>query len=355
MSTDQGFPQINYQIGKSFLQWGQHHGEQFKDAIAELVEIRRGLMLERNPFLRPKLTELAHQQFDITKSYCPEICDEIEGIAQGSGRSIEEIVILNNYTDFRDLQLPEEGCSTIHKKNDKVNLVGQTWDMHGTAKNYVCVINAPATEHIPAATIFSLVGCVGMMGVNSNKLFIGVNNINTNNARVGLIWPALVRKCLMSSHLRELRTVLTTAPVTSGHNYLIADFNKGEHWEISPDIIEKVRDSESDTYNFHTNHCLGPETTEVEDKKSISSTTYNRFELLENKYMNINSQNDFIDLLKDHDGYPKSICSHYVSGGQDPSLTCGGGVFDFNTNELHLWRGCKEHDSNYKEYNFSLS
>ena len=355
MSSDQGFPEINYKEGDSFLNWGRSHGEEFKVAIKELVEIRRELMLQKNPRLISHLTRLAHEQFDVTKDFCPEICEELNGIAQGSDLTVEDIVILNNYTDFRDIQLPEEGCSTIHKKNEKVNVVGQTWDMHSSAKDYACVIKAPTQEHIPASISFSLVGCVGMMGVNSNKLFTGVNNINTTNAKVGLIWPALVRKCLMAIDLDELRTILTTSPVTSGHNYIIADFNKGEHWEISPGIIEKVLDSEIDNHIFHTNHCLGPQTKEVEDKTSHSSTTLPRFDILTSKYDQVSSQDEFIALLKSHEGYPKSICSHFESGAQDPSMTCGGGTFDFATNDLHIWRGCKVHDKNYREYNYNLS
>jgi isopenicillin-N N-acyltransferase-like protein len=354
MFTDTNFPLIDYEKGKSFLQWGQSHGEEFKTAIKELVEIRRELMLARNPNIKEHINALALEQFRITENFSPSISQELLGIAEGSDLTIEEIVILNNYTDFRDIELPEEGCSTVYKKSETMNMTGQTWDMHSSAKNYVCVIKQPVAQHVPGATLFSLVGCVGMMGVNDNELFIGVNNINTFNAKAGLIWPALVRKCLMSVDLDEMRTILTTSPVTSGHNYLISDANTGEHWEVAPTNIEKVRDAGQDQHMFHTNHCLGPKMKEIEDPKSHSSTTDARFSLLTNKYDGMNSTEDFISLLKDHDGYPKSICSHYESGAQDPSMTCGGGTYDFQTGKFHLWRGCPVHDNNYKEYNFQM-
>ena len=43
--TDCGFPIIEYEKGKSFREWGRAHGEDHREAIRELYEIRRELML----------------------------------------------------------------------------------------------------------------------------------------------------------------------------------------------------------------------------------------------------------------------------------------------------------------------
>ncbi|MGZ3809342.1 MAG: hypothetical protein ACXVCE_14755, partial [Bacteriovorax sp.] len=56
----------------------------------------------------------------------------------------------------------------------------------------------------------------------------------------------------------------------------------------------------------------------------------------------------------DHDEFPKSICSHFENGAQDPSFTCGGGVSDLKRGRHIFWRGCPAHDSDYKEHEFAL-
>ena len=116
--------------GKSYLDWGFSHGEEFREEIKELVEIRTNLMLSKNPRLESSLEELALEQFNISKKFSPHLADEIEGISKGSNLSLKDIVILNNYTDFRDIELPEEGCSTIHLQRNEQSISGQTWDMH---------------------------------------------------------------------------------------------------------------------------------------------------------------------------------------------------------------------------------
>lgn len=355
--TDQNFPLLTYQANKTSKDWGRSHGEEFKVGIAELVEIRRELMLTKNPALADSLDELAQIQFKISQSFAPDLADELLGIAEGSGRSLSDIILLNNYTDFRDIELPEEGCSTVHIKNAQTTLAGQTWDMHGSAKNYVNIIRIPPIDELPACLIFSLVGCVGMMGYNSQELAICVNNINTKNAKTGLIWPLLVRKVLQQKSFPGMRDVLTSAPVTSGHNYLISSLEHGEHWEVSPDLCEKVLSLNDNTQGsiYHTNHCLGKETKKHEDAQSLSSTTHQRFSLLKNKLPTTRDYAQFKSLLADHENYPKSICSHFESGAQDPSFTCGGAIGDLTHNKYLFWRGCHLHDLNYKEFNFQLA
>ncbi len=354
MSTNCQFPLIKYQAGKSSLQWGEQHGETFKVAIKELFEIRKTLMLAKNPRLALKLDDLALEQFNHSKNFAPDIADEIVGIARGADLSLTDIVILNNYTDFRDITLPEEGCSSVHIQTPVNVLSGQTWDMHRSAKNYMSLIHVPSTANHSEQLVLTLVGCVGLMGVSTHDTLVGVNNINTANAKTGLIWPLLVRKVLEQDSLGTMRATLLRAPVTSGHNYLISSPDGGEHLEVTPAIYEKVSALMKGQVGgiFHTNHCLGYEVEKLEDKSSMSSTTFNRWDLLSKKTYKVRDLEDFKNLLTDHDQYPKSICSHYETGVQDPSFTCGGGVSDLKAGKHIFWRGCPAHDTDYKEYEF---
>lgn len=356
MSTNCQFPYIIYPKNKSPKEWGHAHGEEFRVAIKELADIRRSLMLAKNPALAKKLDDLALEQFHFSKDFAPEIAQEIEGIAQGAKLSLTDLVILNNYTDFRDITLPEEGCSSVHVQTPSEVLSGQTWDMHRSAKNYMCLLHVPKTDDHSAQLILSLVGCVGLMGVSAHNTLIGVNNINTTNAKTGLIWPVLVRKTLQGKSLGEMRSLLLSAPVTSGHNYLISSPEGGEHLEVTPSVSEKVSALARGQVGgiFHTNHCMGFEIEKLEDKQSMSSTTHHRYELLCQKTHKVNDLEDFKNLLTDHDEFPKSICSHFENGAQDPSFTCGGGASDLKRGRHLFWRGCPAHDQDFKEYEFIL-
>ena len=347
---DQGFPVIKYLRGKSPREWGRQHGEFYREGIHVLAGIRRALMAERNPDLDlSEINELANQQWEICKQTAPHIHEELDGIKEGASISIPDLVILNNYTDFRDINFSEEGCSTIAVKSNKGIIAGQTWDMHGSAKDYVSIVHIPKTEKHAEMVLFSVVGCVGMAGVSANNTFVGINNISTKGATVGLMWPVLVRLLLEKKNLAEMSPYLKDSSPCSGHVYLMADNSGAEIWEKTPKVQDCVGKIPGEKFITHTNHCLSTELQAEEISSVRSSTTESRFEIMNRKGGSVKCDKDMELLLKDHEGFPKSICSHYQSNSQDPSKTCGALLSDLSGGSVKFWRGCEEYDSNYKE------
>ena len=354
--TDLNFPILDYKDPSEYRKNGLMHGEEFRREIKELLEIRKELLLLKNPRIRPHLKEMAKEQYEFSFKFNSDVSTEMKAIAFGANIPLEDLVLLNNYTDFRDISLPEEGCSTIQSVNTIDSVSGQTWDMHGSAKRFLSVIKIKGNESTPAQLIFSIVGCVGMMGYSSNGLMVGVNNLNTLNAQNGLIWPILVREVLLSKTYENMEKTLINAPVTSGHNYLISSSVEGAHWEVTPKVKEQVsRIGKGNSFIYHTNHCLGENSKKEENSKSISLTTENRYQLLkETDPLSLDLEKSY-QLLNSHEGYPKSICSHFNNGSSDPSMTCGGAIGSFKQNKFIFWRGCSKYDQNYVDYKFKLS
>jgi isopenicillin-N N-acyltransferase-like protein len=355
--TDVGFPVIQYERGKSPIEWGRAHGESFRDAIRELVEIRRNLMRQKNPSLtRYHLDRLAHLQWRESEKFDHRLTLELRGICEGSELSVTDVVILNNYTDFRDIQLPEEGCSLAYVNNRQGPLVGQTWDMHGSAKRFVCALEVPDEHSDDHAVLFSVVGCTGMMGFTTHGSALGVNNINTANARASVMWPIMVRAILQKKNQHDMVECLTSTPKTSGHNYLVATRDDAEMWEVAPDLNERVGHLRPGQQGFllHTNHCLGQEIVKHELTVSQNSTTHIRLGLLEKKIGHVKTLDDMYELMTDHENYPKSICSNFQTDTQDPSITCGGAVGSLKTGVVRMWRGDPLYDDNFVLREFQL-
>lgn len=344
-----GFPVIEYGRGQQPREWGRRHGEAWREAIRELVAIRRGLMIEKNPRLGPaNIPRLAEAQWQITRGYDQALSAELEGIAEGAGISLEEVVILNNYTDFRDIVIDDQGCTAFAVSRGGERIAGQTWDMHASAKRYVCVLRVPVA---PAGEmfVFSIVGCVGMMGFHPSGQMVGVNNINTSGARPGILWPVLIRRLLATVGTAGQVRLLQEAPLTSGRSFLLADRREAAFWEVMPDLAERVGwlSPGTEGHLFHTNHCLGERARQRETAIAMASTTHERFALMERKIPQVGTFEQGWELLNDHEGYPRSICSNYQTNSQDPSVTCGGAVGDLVRGRIRMWRGDPLHDADH--------
>ena len=354
---DVHFPILQYAPDASPRQWGRVHGESYREAIAELVEIRTDLLREKNPSLdATRIEHLAQEQWQATRAFAPELTDELEGIAEGANQSQTALVVLNNYTDFRDIQLADDqGCSLVFINTDQGPLVGQTWDMHGSAKRFVCCLDIPG-PHDSRKVLFSLVGCVGMMGFTSWRTALGVNNINTDGARPGVLWPVLVRAVLNQPDMQAMVRTLTQAPLTSGHNYLLARGDAAQMWEVAPGLCEMVDEVQPGKTGFmyHTNHCLGEAMCQRETRLAQTSTTHIRFDLLKRKVPPVQTLDQMYQLMTDHENYPKSICSNFQANSQDPSITCGGAVANLQTGQVRMWRGDPVHDDHFVIHDFEL-
>jgi len=354
---DCGFPVLKYSNDQTCRDWGRGHGEQFREAIHELAEIRRGLMHQKNPGLSDAtIGDLARDQFETTQRLYPALTEEFLGIVQGADVSIEDLVILNNYTDFRDIAMPDEGCSVAFVSYDGNPVVGQTWDMHRSAKHYVCCLEIPCQGYDQPAVLFSLVGCLGMMGFHPSGRMVGVNNINTDKAIAGVLWPALVRQLIVEPSHEAMDRHLEQVPVTSGHAYLLGSTRAGEFWEVLPELAERVSrlDVEDDGFIFHTNHCLGTQAKRRETVIGKNSTTYIRYDLLEKKIGSVRTLSQMYALMNDHENYPKSICSNFQTSSQDPSVTCGGAVGELKSGKIRMWRGDEQYDDNFVCHEFNL-
>ncbi len=354
---DCGFPIIRYEAGQPPEAWGRAHGESFRDAIRELADIRASLMFEKNPGLQGDvIDQLARQQWEATRQFDAPLTAELQGIADGASIAITDLVILNNYTDFRDIQVDDQGCSLAYVNNGGGPVVGQTWDMHGSAKRYCCCIELPEDDTRGRVVLFSAVGCVGMMGFNSHGGMLGVNNINTDGAVPSVMWPVIVRRVLDQSTHQQMIHWLTTSPKTSGHSYLIAVRDHAEMWEVAPGCHERVdRKLPGETgCMFHTNHCLGEQMIKREVAVSQNSTTHIRFELMKQKIGAVSTLDQMYELMNDHENYPKSICSNFQSDSQDPSITCGGAIGDLESGRVKMWRGDPLYDENFVAHDFQM-
>jgi isopenicillin-N N-acyltransferase-like protein len=195
--------------------------------------------------------------------------------------------------------------------------------------------------------VLSVAGCVGMMGVNQYGAAVVVNNLTSNDAQIGILWPVLVRAMLDQPSVHAMADVLRQARLSSGHNYMLADRHGCQNWETSGHRKKMTWHARGDGIFFHTNHYLDPDMRDCEGKLAAVSTTHDRYVHMEAASLAQGLTSDtVVGWLSSHKGAPRSICSHMGTDDPDASKTCGGVVADLGTGDLHAWRGCLHEEGN---------
>ncbi len=256
------------EIGGTHYEMGYHHGLAYADSIREFTAERLRLAGD------PLWTGQSRSQADILalgdaclaahQDYAPDLMEELRGTADATGLSQTELVIMNGFTDFADvIARPDhpsphdaDNCTAFIVPNGAggQGLIGQTWDMHYSATPYVVLLRGrPAGK--PAFLVFTITGCVGMIGMNDAGIAVGINDIMANDGRPGVTWPFVVRRMLEQSTLDDALACLLDAPLAGAHNYVLADSaGRGYNVEAMPSHREVT--AVNGNPFVHTNHCL---------------------------------------------------------------------------------------------------
>ena len=143
---------LRLEKGLSAKDRGRVHGETFADDVKELAEIRLGLISAAWQGASEKdVLALAEEHLPVLRKYDQDLYQEFQGIAQAAGVTEAELLVLNHYTDLRDMGITEkaleEGCSILHARYDEEVLVAQTWDMHATAEPFTTASKKRRIDH----------------------------------------------------------------------------------------------------------------------------------------------------------------------------------------------------------------
>ena len=278
---------------------GEQHGEAFRDDIRAAFELRLRLTIEKTDLqTRENVLELARHHLEPLRAFDADLHAELCGIARGAGLLPEEVVVLNHYTDLRDLGLKDlsrlrgdtDGCSAWFVDDGKAGgerFLGQTWDMHGSATPYALLLTVPHARG--TQVFFTITGCLGMTGLSSWGTALTINNLNSTDATVGVVWPAMVRRCVKQPTAREALQVAMKGPIGSGRHYIFADDHEAYAIETSGTRKKQVWSHTLWTSTehtakaaswYHTNHCLDASIAE-QSRVLPTSTTLQRFAALE--------------------------------------------------------------------------
>jgi len=273
-----------------------------------------------------------------------EMLLELEGIAQGAGVTLGEVISLNARSEL--MRIAEEGCTGVACLPERAGghtLLAQNWDWH-PSRVATGVLLRILPDEGPAILTFAEAGALARCGLNEHGVGVTGNALECEDGTRpgGVPVAALRRRVLGCRTLAEAMRAVREAPRGTSVNHLIATA-EGEAvaFETTPGDVYEV--SAEDGVLGHSNHFLSPraqrelvDTGIAAHPDTLDRAPRIRALLAARRPITVL---DLQEALSDHDGYPDSICRHATRIEPRTWTTVASIVMDLNERRLWLTAG----------------
>jgi len=323
-SVKPNFPLKYLEISGNPYDRGFEYGEKCKKAISRFVDFLYA-EFQKNESTKTEVIRTTKKYIPYIENYSSEIMDELKGIAEGSERSLEELVMISLHEER--MIFKREGCTALAATGratvDGETYVGQNWD-EGTEMYWEG--DMPFLLKIrrntgPDILAYAYPGMQSNAGMNSKGICISWNTVPRLELKVGVPTYIIITDLLRQRTIGDAIDSILRAERAGCFNFLIGDDTEIYDIEATPRDVDILY---SDLYIGHANHYISRKFATLQDMSKIKAhtiTRHNRINrLLKEKCGSIDLET-CMDILRDHVNYPYSICSHPVTEIKKESLT----------------------------------
>jgi isopenicillin-N N-acyltransferase-like protein len=314
-----GFAFPTYRIDSAdAYERGRQHGEVARAEIDVSVQTYRRMFQDFVKLNWDEAKAIATAFAKPIAAYDPDLLEEINGIADGSGYERAEILALNARSEIAlSSRMLMDGCTAFAAYGSATpsgeTVLCQNWDWRATQREALVAMEVVRPGR-PVVTMLTEAGIIGKIGFNSDGLGVCLNAIVTDQMNPeGTPLHVVLRKILEARSIGEAIMVVGNAKIASAANFLIAQPGSGAiDIEATPSGIGILLPDE-DTL-VHTNHLLSDRLAHVNDLASqLLGDSYPRLVRARSLVAHARGSLDLEaarSILRDHGAHPSSICRH---------------------------------------------
>ncbi|MDX6593732.1 MAG: isopenicillin-N N-acyltransferase like protein [Gaiellales bacterium] len=319
---------------------GRAIGESTRDRVQRAV----GFMIEHSkwwagvPIERAReraLSLLPHAE----PRFGPQIY-EIEGMAEGAGVAFADLLVLNCGEELTcSVAAPAGRCTSIALSAPGRTVVAHNEDWSESDVENVVVVRMTLPDGTRVVSVVAA-GYLPVTGVNSHGIAVAADTVYGTDERAGIPNSFISRRLLESSSPEE--TVRRAALLGRGRgaNRLCGQ-SGGRLWNIETSA-ERIAVDDGASWLAHTNHYLSKDLADVEGSTSAGSRhrlTRARAVIDEGRDRGDDPATIARTVLRDHDGVPRSVCSHPVPGDASHGPTTASMIWELEERRMQVCAG----------------
>ncbi len=265
------------------------HGRALKTEIKKFIDrwkkdIQDSTNLDPDVYIKQLLNETDF--IPAIKRWAPDLLEEVEGIAEGSGIEFDTIFArqlsdedwwFRTEKKYNQENSIPRACSSMGVFNQKngLTIVAQNMDTSSYWDGFQVLLHIKYPDGLETY-IFTAAGGISMNGMNNRGLAISCNTIlQCDYSKVGLPEVFVVRAILEKSNVEEAEAFVKSIKHASPQNYVIGDSDKVIDLEASANKVVEFTPYSDANRIYHTNHPL------VNDDQGIYQDQLNRMKVEE--------------------------------------------------------------------------
>ncbi len=227
---------------------GRSHGKTFSTQVKHNIGFYLGYLTKKTGSDEKEILVQAQRFAKVLTEHCPDLLEEMQGIAKGARCSLDEILVVNARTDLivlgtkegkgkqkkqkrEESQLP--GCTALaliekHRGRNMVAL-GQNWDWNRALRKN-CVVLRLRPKKGRRIVTFTEAGMVGKIGFNDKGLGVCLNFLSHRTddplGEPGIPVHVLLRAVMTCDTLDAAAKLIAASPRCASANFLMAQGNK---------------------------------------------------------------------------------------------------------------------------------
>ncbi|KAJ5293942.1 hypothetical protein N7508_008763 [Penicillium antarcticum] len=232
------------------------HGRSLREQIRDQISIYDRMFQDTSKLSWSEVREVAKEFQPTLEKLTPHIYAEMEGIAEGAGQDVLDIVALNSRSEIA-LGKFSDGCTTLcWKKSDGARVLSQNWDWTANVKKNLAMVSIEQAGK-PTIHMVTEAGIVGKIGYNSAGVGTCLNAIRAKpmiSSKIPI--HVALRLCLESTSVKNaVETLESLGGVASAQHILCADGTTALGLELSP-VGDKHMAEDASGIIRHTNHFI---------------------------------------------------------------------------------------------------
>ncbi|WP_307725394.1 C45 family autoproteolytic acyltransferase/hydolase, partial [Halomonas cupida] len=301
------------ELSGSRFEIGQQHARLHRRAIIASINVYDRLFHDMAGLRWHEARRDAQRFLPMIEQRFPEIIEEMDGMAQGIGGELSDILTLNCRSEI-SLTRASGGCSALALLNQGHQWLAQNWDWRAEQTGHLVALRIQPPE---APTLLSIgeAGMVGKVGLNEHGIGVALNAIRSATCGEGLPIHIALRRILECRTFDEAEGIANDGICAPAHFLLADGSGQALGCEVHPGNPGRILPREG--LITHTNHLVSDAATHwVEDfPKPDSWSRLSRLDTLCAALSNGEeaplAAEQLFDLLGDHEEGQESLCRHF--------------------------------------------